>query len=211
MIDARPILPMSPESLWSTASSKQTELCAEIERFLQENQINTSITRSQPGEFPYSIEVKFWMPVNESSNHIIYFRSSLKIITIVRPEYIFPFEFDVKVETPKKNLQRIFHQLNADDLDEIIRFAFKGEEKKPKFFLLRNRASDYIFNRNKFIPEAKSLIPWLWLGVFISSLAGIWYFVDSAFGALGLFLNYFEWSLFAEREFYHEIFHFLRL
>src|SRR5262249_42907190 len=85
LVDARPILPVSKNSLWNKAAEHRDEIASRIEARLEKLHLKGWVRKSQPGEYPLYIAVDVWRPVDESSLTGTFERSSLKITIEVEP------------------------------------------------------------------------------------------------------------------------------
>ena len=84
-IDARPVLPVSQDSLWDHAAKKRDNIASIIDSEFKQQNITAWIRKSQPGEYPLYVLVDIWIPKGETSQSVTLDRNFLKVIISVAP------------------------------------------------------------------------------------------------------------------------------
>jgi hypothetical protein len=156
LVDARPILPVSKNSLWDTAAERRDEIAGLIDRQLGKLHLKGWVRKSQPGEYPLYVAVDIWRPVEpspETSRSGTFDRSFLKIVVEVEPYRQYPIIYSVELQRHGRKYVAAYWQMPYDELDEMVTYLVKGGSK-PTFF--RSRVPAIVRIISSFIPMPMS-------------------------------------------------------
>jgi hypothetical protein len=136
LVDARPILPVSENSLWNGAAERRDEIASRIEARLEKLHLRGWVRKSQPGEYPLYIAVDVWRPVEESNLTGTFDRSFLKITIAVEPYREHSTIYTAELQRHSKQYTASYWQMPYDELDEMVTYLVQGSTK-PVFFKSR--------------------------------------------------------------------------
>jgi hypothetical protein len=232
LVDARPILPVSQNSLWNKAAERRDEIASRIEAGLQKLHLRGWVRKSQPGEYPLYIAVDVWRPIEESSLTDTFDRSFLKITIEVAPYRENSKIYTAELRRHNKRYTASYWQMPYDELDEMVTYLVQGGTK-PVFFKSRIPVIVRIISsfiplptkeyENELIEEAKpSYLTWPialgWAGLIAAVGGFVTVYIESqshygpdhsgeglAFGLAGLALMGIAWWLSSRRPVYQAI------
>jgi hypothetical protein len=136
LVDARPILPASENSLWNKATERRDEIGSRIDARLEALRLKGWVRKSQPEELPLYVAVDVWRPVEDSSLTGTFDRSFLKITIEVEPYREHSTIYTAELKRHSKQYTRSYWQMPHDQLDEMVTYLVQGGTK-PVFFKWR--------------------------------------------------------------------------
>jgi hypothetical protein len=149
VVDARPLLPVSENSLWNKAAERRDGIASRIEARLEKLHLMGWVRKSQPGEYPLYIAVDVWRPVDESSLTGTFDRSFLKITIEVEPYREHSTIYTAELQRHNKQYTASYWQMPYDELDEMVTYLVQGGTK-PVFF--KSRIPGIVRILSTFIP-----------------------------------------------------------
>lgn len=186
IVDARPTLPISEESLWDRAARKCDEIGSLIDEEFKAQNITAWIRKSQPGEYPVYVVVDSWIQREESSLAVTFDKSYLKVTISVDPYRENPLLYKVELNRYGRALSNERWVLSHAEIRELARYQIQGGEK-PSFMKPQVPAIERFIGafipfvgkppENKLIPEARPNYRTLpvalgWSGLIVA--IGIW-------------------------------------
>lgn len=180
-IDARPTLPVSvaDSSHWDRAAARRDEIAERICQRFEDRGITAWVRKSQPGEYPFVVQVDSWLPVEESDRSATIDRSSLVITISVDPYRESPIIYKVDLRRHAKHHCHEFWAIQEHEIDELVTYMLDGG-RRPQFFaprvplLLRVMGAFIPFvgraPRNKLIQDARPRFWTIPTGVLLGSL-----------------------------------------
>jgi len=136
VVDARPILPISDNSLWNIAAARRDGIASDIEAQLESLNLKGWVRKSQPGEYPLYVAVDIWRPLSSHEISETFDRSHLKITIEVEPYREHPIIFTSELKRGNREHKASYWELSSPELQEMVRFLVEGGSK-PSFFKSR--------------------------------------------------------------------------
>ena len=93
LIDARPKLPVSANSLWEKATIERDRIAEILDNTVRALGLLVWVRKSKPGEYPLYVLIDNWKPVEATADFQTTERSSLKIIIEVNPYKESPLQY----------------------------------------------------------------------------------------------------------------------
>ena len=153
-IDARPILPVSLDSLWDCAAKRRDHIAFVIATEFEKQHISAWIRKSQPGEYPLYILVESWIRKEETSHSVSFDRGSLKLTITVEPWRTYNLIYKAELTKHGKNHIAQHWDISDDELRELALHVSHGGDK-PTFFHRQFSLIELFFVANPLIPEAR--------------------------------------------------------
>lgn len=132
MTDAKPVLPISDNSLWDRAERYCDDISSIIDEEFKAQNITAWIRRSQPGEYPVYVVVDAWIQREESALAVTFDKSSLKVTISVDPYREHPLLYKVELNRYGRSLSNERWTLSHSEVRELARYQIQGGEK-PSF------------------------------------------------------------------------------
>ncbi len=132
-VAARPLLPVSSDSLWDKAARTRDHIARFLEEEFARQGYTAWIGRSKPGVYPLSVSVASWIRRDTAERSATFDRSSLDITITVEPHLEKPLSYRVRLQRHDRLLDGTDWMLNEDDLREFVKGLLEGG-RKPRFF-----------------------------------------------------------------------------
>lgn len=133
LVDARPRLPASADSLWDKATVERDRIADLLDQTIRALGLLVWVRKSKPGEYPLYVIVDNWRPVEATGSVQATERSSLKVTIEVEPYREHPLIYTVELKRQAKHWKSSFWELTERDLKEMARYVVRGGAK-PRFF-----------------------------------------------------------------------------
>ena len=135
-IDARPVLPVSDNSLWDQAAKERDGVVNLIAMEFDKRNMLVWIRKSKPGEYPMFEVVDSWRQIAQSALTTTLDKGTLTITNEVNPYNQHPMHYKVDLSCHAREFRGTHWQLSSDEIGELVNYLIEGGTK-PRYFRSR--------------------------------------------------------------------------